>query len=218
VQNSETFYLVAPRWGRSVTDNGWEFVEPAHIKLWKDAVEQLATLHVNTLDAQYIIEADWAQILRVHERSYAALKYLFSNKSAGSLDQRLKRARFPKRAVKSDITIRTNKKGKLRTHLVENFICDIFLIMNLTAPGSCDFHGASLSGERFSEVSLSNYHFEMDLNIFLEKKWPISRILSLDNVLRWYRGIRDGVSQLPQNPMERVLFALLHLRRRTHRQ
>jgi hypothetical protein len=113
--------------------------------------------------------------------------------------------------LKSQITVTTDEKRKLGSHLVENFIHDVFLIINLAAPGSCDFHGASLAEEKFSEISLSNHHFEMDFNIFFDKRWRVIRVIELDRVIRWYDAVRDGVSQLPQNHMERVLFALLHL-------
>jgi hypothetical protein len=77
VKESQKFCLVTPNWGRSITDTGWESIEAQHIQLWKDATTQLASRNVNTGDGLYTIKADWSQILRGHERPYAALKYFY---------------------------------------------------------------------------------------------------------------------------------------------
>ena len=83
--------------------------------------------------------------------------------------------------------------------------------MNIAAPGCCDFYRASLLGGSIEpNVSLSSHMFESALHVFLTEAWPIIRFLDLHQVIEWYDVVRQGASQVPNNPMERALFALLH--------
>ena len=36
-------------------------------------------------------------------------------------------------------------------------------------------------------------------------------MLPLEQILGWYRSVRNTTLQIPSNPMERVLYALLHM-------
>jgi hypothetical protein len=105
------------------------------------------------------------------------------------------------------------KKPRASLYVVQSIIHDIFLIMNIAAPGCCDFYRASLLGDESIEpdVSLSNYEFEAALLVHVDNKWPVSRILELNKVITWFDAVRQGTTQMPRNPMERVLFALLHI-------
>jgi hypothetical protein len=85
-------------------------------------------------------------------------------------------------------------------------------MLNISAPGCCDFYKASLIGDKNEpNISLSNTHFESALLVHLEDGWPDIHYLKFENVLTWFSKVRQSGSQLPTNPMERVLFALLHL-------
>src|SRR5262249_14421214 len=145
------------------------------------------------------------------ERSYSAMRYVERNVRR-ELNSRFARANFPLRPSRNKVSVAPENDRIDSSSIVASAIHDIFLIMNIAAPGCCDFYKASLVGARFEQdVSLANVHFEAALQLYLDNGWPTSRVLELDRVISWFETIRQGPSQIPQNPMERVLFALLHI-------
>ena len=131
---------------------------------------------------------------------------------------------FPTRKSKVTFTaqvvgdeIKKDSAINLANSAVESYLHDCFLILNICAPGCCDFYQGALlkngslkNGSR-TDISLSNVHFELALLGSFKSAWPKIRTLSLIQVVKWFDTIRVGVGQLPQNPMEKVLFALLHI-------
>jgi len=102
---------------------------------------------------------------------------------------------------------------------VESFLHDMFLILNLAAPGSCSLWRATLRAKgslarfRFarSELSLSDYEFDNAYMGIYWKKWPAPKIMELDKVAEWYRAVRNEINQIPENRAQKVLFALMHI-------
>src|SRR5690606_34992519 len=68
-------------------------------------------------------------------------------------------------------------------------------------------------GERWNtrELSLSEYSFDLAYLRSIEGGWPTAAVLDLDAVSHWYASIRSGANQVPENRMEKVLFAILHI-------
>jgi len=88
---------------------------------------------------------------------------------------------------------------------VELFFHDVFLISNLSAPGS--FGGiVSMSGgdSRVRDVALSARVFRYA---------PGLERVPVENVTRWYDGLGVGVKQIAEGGAEVALFQLLHLAR-----
>jgi hypothetical protein len=204
--------LIAPNWGRSISDDAWESIDLAHIEIWKSAATHLRERRLAHGTTDCVVTIDWAPILRCHQRSYSAMRHLVNNEKLPA-DERFKRAKFPSRPAKNKVSVTTTGSNRIDlSGIVQSTIHDIFLIMNITAPGCCDFDRASLIGGRFEpDISLSNFNFESALLVHLDNSWPRLHILKLQSVISWFDAIRQGASQIPQNPMERVLFALLHM-------
>jgi hypothetical protein len=198
------FTFVVRNSGRSASDDDWQRIEPAHIEVWRSVIQD---------DTSYTVAFDWWPIVRRHERHYSAMSYIYTRRDI-SLDKRLRTANFPRRPSRNTICVSTKgKKPRASLYVVQSIIHDIFLIMNIAAPGCCDFYRASLLGDESIEpdVSLSNYQFEAALLVHVSNKWPVPRILDLSKVIIWFDAVREGAIQMPRNAMERVLFALLHI-------
>jgi hypothetical protein len=212
--------FTAPSYGRSVSDDDWETIEPVHIKLWRSAIELLSERNISARGTQYSVHIDWTPILLRHQRHHSAMKTLMRKKHA-SAEQALKKARFPRRASRCRVNVvatpdeDTAAGINMAAHVTECVLHDVFLMMNVAAPASCDFYRASLAspGERDVNLSLSNVHFESSLLLHSDRSWPPCKVLDLSTVISWFDAVRPGPSQIPQNPMERVLFALLHMAR-----
>jgi hypothetical protein len=84
---------------------------------------------------------------------------------------------------------------------VELFFHDVFLLINITAPGS--FGGAvTVSGGEFRVNDMA-----FDASAFA---YAAATTLPLSEVAAWYGG---GTEQVAATPMQRVLFHLLHIAR-----
>jgi Apea-like HEPN len=205
------FALIIRNSGRSISDDGWATVEPKFIETWRSAVSLLREREITIGQETYTVSIDLTAALRRHERYFATMKYI--HKGGGKLlVERIVKVKFPRRRSENPIKVTTRSKKPQSLSVAESAVHDTFLMLNISAPGCCDFYRASLIGEKIEpNVSLSNNHFESALLVNLRDGWPDLHYLKLDSVLTWFNKVRPSGSQLPTNPMERVLFALLHL-------
>jgi Apea-like HEPN len=90
-------------------------------------------------------------------------------------------------------------------------IHDAFLIMNIAAPGCCNFYRAKLVSEKSTtEISLSSSEFE--LCVLPSRRRPqTAQFVPIGKVITWYESVRPTVGQIPTSATERTMFALLHL-------
>lgn len=130
--------------------------------------------------------------------------------------------RFSFAPIKVPIEV-TVESGQDKEHLlknlgtlIESFVFDAFLIMNISAPGCFNLYTASLESreERLpGKIDASEFYFDLSRIDGLDGKWPQPRTLSLEEVTAWFFRVRDGVAQIPRNPAEKALFAVLHISR-----
>ncbi len=208
------YNLVLPSSALVTTDEGWQRVQPEYVKAWTLAVHSLREHSIAVGSDRYTALVDWTSTLRRHKRYYSALQFVHSGGSdKGAYLERLLRAKFPQRPSQNTIEVQAkNVEQPQLLSVAENVVYDAFLIMNIAAPGSCNFYRASLLGDKIEpNVSLFNHAFESLSFVSLKEKWPNIAFLHLDQVISWYRAVRQGAQQIPSNPMERVLFALFHI-------
>jgi hypothetical protein len=94
---------------------------------------------------------------------------------------------------------------------VETYLYDLFLILNLTLPGSAEFHNITIrrSGYPTDNLCLSSYAW---WDAYQEKdQWPLLNSIDPRTVVAWYYSIRRGFAQVPETPIERAIFALFHV-------
>jgi hypothetical protein len=211
MEHTATFSLVVPGRTRSFADDNWQETEAAYIHAWKSAVPLLLERKVSFEGISYRVRIDWMPLLRCHERHYSAMAYL-SRGGSKDFGYRIRRARFPQRPVKILVTAQSDaKEEKHLESVAESVIHDAFLIMNISAPGCCNFYGARLVGqESTSEISLSSSEFELCILPSRQSR-PSVRFLPISKVVTWYEAVRPTAGQIPTSSTERMIFALLHL-------
>jgi len=118
-----------------------------------------------------------------------------------------------------DNSIDVKPKRKKNTQLVsvaESVIYDVFLIMILRHRAAVPFYGSSLLGGNLEHnPSLSNWPLKQRL-IFFERGMASDRLLGPTERHQLYDIVRQGTSKFPNNPMERALFALLHISKQNY--
>lgn len=211
---SATYNLVLPSSALVVSDEGWQQLQPEYIKIWRSAVSNLREQVISAGSDKYSVSVDWTRTLQRHRRYYSALRYIHRGSSTKRPDvKRLLKAKFPRRPSQNSIVVYAeNVEVPQLLSIAESIVYDVFLIMNIAAPGCCNFYKASLLGDEIEpNVSLFNHAFESLIHVSLREKWPSALFLDLNQVIRWYRTVRQGALQIPANRIERVLFALLHI-------
>jgi hypothetical protein len=197
MEHTATFIFVVPAPIRSFGDDNWQKTDAAYIQTWKSAVHLLSERKISFEDVSYVVRIDWTPLLRRHERHYSAMTYIYRD-GHNDVRHRLMCARFPRRPSKILVTARTNAaKGQKKLQSVaESVIHDVFLIMNIAAPGCCNFYRATLVGEETTtEISLSSSEFE--LCVLPSRRPQIVAFIPLRKVVAWYESIRPNVGQVP---------------------
>lgn len=201
--------------GRSISDFGWEATGPGFIAAWKSALVDLSSRRFKFNQNIYDVEANWQPMLRRHVQHQQCMRQVENR--IRQLPKEFHAVRFPSQPAKAAIIVTSSDEDAHRSYAVATtFVHDVFLIMNIAAPACCDFLGATLSGMRGqidtrSDIALSNVHFDSALEVFLRESWEGAEPLDVNTVANWYFAVRSPASQIATNPMERVLFALLHM-------
>ena len=95
---------------------------------------------------------------------------------------------------------------------VENALYDLFIITNLALPSAADFNTLRLEQTgRTTHDPLSLSAHYLDDYFARSLTWPRLAKIDVSTVDHWYKGIRNGVAQVPETPVERAIFALLHV-------
>lgn len=98
-------------------------------------------------------------------------------------------------------------------YVLELYLHEFFLAMNLAAPTCCDFYGSRIletQNTHSIELELNAAYFDPPEESSSSKLPPITT-LPLDQVIQWIQAINMGTRQIAKTRTERAIFALLHL-------
>lgn len=199
-------------------DDDWEVIEPAHIRVWTEASRVLA-------DRSYVHDGCSALVVADLQPFAARLSYLhdlrkeaFSDSSPKPFDWS---PFWEPVTLKATVTIQgENDLAQYEWYprfFAELYAYDLFTILNLAYPGSCNFLTLSVKtkdGRCVSEPRLSAYSLDFAWVETLAQKWPTVQVLPLDQVARWHDSLKLGTKQTADTSVEKLLFAMLHLCRR----
>lgn len=97
-------------------------------------------------------------------------------------------------------------------HYLENFLYQLFIIMNIASPGSINLHKIILdAGQPIEyEINLDGNLFEYAYEISYINNWPKINFIPLIKVWEWYNSLNIKTKQVASNRIERALFSLLN--------
>jgi hypothetical protein len=101
---------------------------------------------------------------------------------------------------------------------VESYLYDLFIALNLALPGAADFFNVTvetLAPRQAERLDLSAFYFETAFRS--RHQWPTLRYINPETVSVWFNRVRTGFGQVPDTPVERALFAMLHVCRSSGR-
>ncbi len=106
-------------------------------------------------------------------------------------------------------------------HFVEYLIFEIFIVMNLSAPGSCGFSNSFLQrvppekhfdGKIWQHnIGLNNHLFESSLYVKQDFNWLSLEMIDVPKTVSWIRHHCSEYQMLPRNDVAKCIFALMHI-------
>jgi hypothetical protein len=125
---------------------------------------------------------------------------------------------FKKITVPVEVTVSGGGKSPTYRPFAESFVeayfYDLFLILNIALPAAANFSNIFVVDPEHpwskDQLGLSTFYFETAA-LREDGSWPRLTALDLSDVVQWFSLARNGASQIPSNPIEKAMFALLHL-------
>jgi len=165
-----------------------------------------------------VITANWRPMIRQAERS--ALYTRLEDEQDGTTINKLADEDI---AGKSNVTINgtisypvpDSQRGNPNYNgesFLDYYLCDVFLLMNLSAPGCCRFYTRKKSLKRHERIASTLYAGWLE-NVWvdaIDNGWPAIKYLPVEKTAQWFYRIRNDCRQIAGSGTERALFALLH--------
>ena len=190
-------------------------------KVWIEAANLFSKTHYLTPDGEAEVTIDWkdtpASACVESALGFTMYMRLLSVEQIMKESKRNK-LRYGQPKLDCSVLLRSSVDGEaprnIATYVVEQFLHDLFLYMNLAAPGSCDLAGSKFrakGAEYDDEINLMSWRLESCWNHSLDNGWPKIVYVPLKDVLNWKKSLGIGCRQIANNRTERALFALLHV-------
>lgn len=126
--------------------------------------------------------------------------------------------------VRVPAAVKISGRNKMSTQdwympfFVESYLYDLFIVLNLALPGAADFFNFTVEAARpihATRLELSAYYYEAAFR--KSDQWPPLFAIDPQTVSAWYSHVRSGFGQVPETPVERAMFAMLHVCRSSGR-
>lgn len=229
VQKYKFLFSMKPSTGSDISDENYEEQTDRCIYSWLAACEVLNAKQYSHEGLEFCLEADWSPVVesfRRHKKAMSVFRRRVEKYTRMKELNKINDLRDPFQRRNTKITIdvtvteyknieeiycRSNSKG-----VVLSYLFDVFLIMGISSPGSCNFHRAKLNciepkttyKENVDNIPLSDYVFDFwqidsDGSSFADAKF-----LDVKKVARWFYFHRNGLSQTPESRIQKSLFSI----------
>ncbi|MDR6477145.1 hypothetical protein C8K18_10367 [Paraburkholderia sp. GV068] len=198
-------------------DGHWETIEPQIQQFWHKVPKELRRREYEHDGCSVSVDINWQPLATRLRRDNELVRPLRENRPPVKDWQ--KKLLQPTR-IRAEVTVSGANKvcshDWYPTFFLDTFVHEIFLIANLSVPGSADFYSASIArpNQRHStEVRLSAFAFDCGWTDSLDGEWPSLQALPREDVCRWFEALNIGYKQRAETGIERALYVLLHLAR-----
>lgn len=201
----ETFHIQVSTGGLDiVTDEYFEEV----VGLWEEAIAVLGIRTYKIAELTAVVRADWRPFWN-YLRSFTP-----ENEDTSTDKLLIENGKSRVQIEFFDSETPCEVLEAYYDHIVQEFLLDVFTVMNLSIPGSCEFYELDWKrdpfvSKAFRGLSASQFDMARDVGCGLPELSPNSLAIVID----WYEATRTELKQLPEGRGEKVIFALWHLAR-----
>ena len=138
-----------PASGSGVSDEGWRDAGARHIAYWQLAKSQLNEFNFLFRGMKISVVIDWSPVIRSFERYYRLMGAIeeYQKTHSGPWFDKISE-QFQQRHTKINclVTVECQNADDARfpSTFLENVLYNVFLIMNLADPGSCEFYNSMI--------------------------------------------------------------------------
>lgn len=188
-------------------------------EVWKEACDLLSEIRYFVRGGEAKIEIDWSPI-HVNAVKESLLSYALYGGllPAAELAKISEDAAEHRRALRCSVSLSgvegsEEARVHMASHVIELFLYDVFLLMNLASPGSCELMGTLKSNhEPFErQIHLDSYLLEHAWVTALDNSWPSMQVIPLSEVLAWKNSLAMNTRQIAITRTERATFGLLQV-------
>ena len=203
-------------WGRLDEHEQREEIKSGDMELLKQAISVIGPWHYMHGDVKIKIECDFSPFVEAYKINTESLNMAEAVRNL-SIEQ-VESALFPELEFVVRVTFESGadlgRQQWYASYFVEQFLYDIFFVLNIARPGVCDFLGVRIDAGRglVTELRLSADCFESGFRSFLTGSSLFApRILPLSSVVYWYKKLNVGVRQRAESGVEKAIFSVLHI-------
>lgn len=197
------------------SDEEWELVEPASIDFWNRA---LPSLRERTFEHEAVhvqICLDWTPYARRLQKYHGLLAPVRrGEKNDPNWFTKISRSL----RLRADCSIQGQNRltdySWYPEFFVKYYLYEIFLCANLACPGSADFFGFSIQGEKgksTEKIGLSAYYFDEWMIGSIRGHLPKVMMIEPAEVASWMKAVNPSVTQRADSGTQRALFAIYHM-------
>lgn len=196
-------------------DTDWEAIEPDHIQTWGEACTLLASRSYSHDGCLANVVLDWQPLVARLSHLHGLRNGAYSPTLREPFDWSPFWAAL---TLTGEVTIKGKNElseyGWYPSFFAELYAYDVFTILNLSYPGSCNFLNLTIranGGKEICEPRLAGYSLDYALVESRAGNWPTVQVLPLSQVVNWHSSLGLGVKQVAETSVEKLLFAMLHL-------
>lgn len=196
-------------------DADWEAIEPDHIQIWREACSLLDSRTYSHNGCTARVALDWQPLVARLSYLHVLRSEAYSPTSGKPFDWS---PFWEPLSLHGDVTLEGSNDLSGYTwypsFFAELYAYEVFTILNLSYPGSCNFLNLTIranGGKEIDEPRLAGYSFDFALSNTRAGNWPAVQVLPLSQVADWHSSLSLGVKQVADTSVEKLLFAMLHL-------
>lgn len=183
------------------------------IKAFAKAWKEVGSLFKNRMHFGYKVTIDVSDVMEFYLRT----------KALTDKDVTLQKAvrRFPGYGVRMVASFKGGNSDEWQDEIVERLLENLYLAMNLAAPGSCNLYPggfrrkkpfrSSCSIERYVRLDRCTDALHFACATAMERGWPRIQFIQLSDVWKWLEQIGALTVEVAREPVHRALFTFLRL-------
>ncbi len=173
---------------------------PLDVKSWESAVYSLSKKEFIDNGNKFKIMIDWSKALEDYRRSEKFIQKIKLKPKTKKEAKRVLDLIQPKPiSIPCIVHIESRKKKKLKREssrfFVWYFLHEVFLLLNLSSPGSANFYSLKIPSKTKytkTDLNLSAAYFELAWIRSLDEKDPKIDYIPLQKVIEWYNHFQIG--------------------------
>jgi len=182
-------------------------------EMWATLPAHITTRYYEIDDIEYTITADWSSAKDLTQKAFEVVRNtLTKEKETGRFEWQ---GDYPNEItvpiIVSSFGDHSKESQSKPKFMIENYLYDVFFILNVALPGSADFMNLIVEDRIYkfeTKLDIASYYPH---RAYIDEEWPILSPIDVSKVEQWYSSVRSGASQVPENMVESAIFALLHV-------